>query len=63
MNYFNERDSMDLYHLKTFFILGKIQNFTKTSEALCVTQSAVSHAIKKLEASISAARWSSEPQS
>ena len=44
--------SMDLYHLKTFFILGKIQNFTKTAEHLFITQSAVSHAIKKLEFSL-----------
>lgn len=43
---------MDLYHLKTFFILAKIKNFTKTAEHLFVTQSAVSHAIKKLENSI-----------
>ncbi len=43
---------MDLYHLKTFFTLAKIQNFTKAAEHLFITQSAVSHAIKKLEASI-----------
>lgn len=43
---------MDLYHLKTFFILAKVKNFTRAAEALFVTQSAVSHAIKKLEASI-----------
>jgi DNA-binding transcriptional LysR family regulator len=43
---------MDLYHLKTFFTLGKIRNFTKTADHLHITQSAVSHAIKKLEASI-----------
>ncbi|MBU1342882.1 MAG: LysR family transcriptional regulator [Proteobacteria bacterium] len=43
---------MDLYHLKTFFVLAKIKNFTKTADRLFVTQSAVSHAIKKLENSI-----------
>lgn len=43
---------MDLYHLKTFFTLAKIKNFTRTAEHLFVTQSAVSHAIKKLENSI-----------
>ncbi|WP_022665879.1 LysR family transcriptional regulator [Desulfospira joergensenii] len=43
---------MDLYHLKTFFILAKIKNFTRAAEALFVTQSAVSHAIKKLETSL-----------
>ncbi len=43
---------MDLYHLKTFFTLGKIRNFTRTADHLNITQSAVSHAIKKLETSI-----------
>lgn len=43
---------MDLYQLKTFFTLGKIRNFTKTADHLCVTQSAVSHALKKLEQSL-----------
>lgn len=46
---------MDLYHLKTFFTLGKIRNFTRTADHLHITQSAVSHAIKKLENSIDAA--------
>ena len=46
---------MDLYHLKTFFTLGKIRNFTRTADHLHITQSAVSHAIKKLETSIDAA--------
>ena len=43
---------MDLYHLKTFFLLAKVKNFTQAAELLFVTQSAVSHAIKKLETSI-----------
>ncbi|WDP91579.1 MAG: LysR family transcriptional regulator [Desulfobacter sp.] len=43
---------MDLYHLKTFFTLAKVKNFTRAAEQLFVTQSAVSHAIKKLEASV-----------
>ncbi len=43
---------MDLYHLKTFFFLAKVKNFTKAASLLFVTQSAVSHAIKKLEASV-----------
>jgi DNA-binding transcriptional LysR family regulator len=43
---------MDLYHLKTFFFLAKVKNFTKAAGLLFVTQSAVSHAIKKLEASV-----------
>jgi DNA-binding transcriptional LysR family regulator len=43
---------MDLYHLKTFFFLAKVKSFTKAASLLFVTQSAVSHAIKKLEASV-----------
>lgn len=43
---------MDLYQLRTFFVLAKIKNFTKAAESLFVTQSAVSHAVKKLESSI-----------
>ena len=43
---------MDLYHLKTFFTLARIKNFTRAADQLFVTQSAVSHAIKKLEASL-----------
>ncbi len=43
---------MDLYQLKTFFTLAKIKNFTKAASLLFVTQSAVSHAIKKLETSL-----------
>ncbi len=43
---------MDLYHLKTFFTLAKVKSYTKTAELLFVTQSAISHAIKKLETSI-----------
>ncbi|MFH2091657.1 MAG: LysR family transcriptional regulator [Pseudomonadota bacterium] len=43
---------MDLYQLKTFFTLAKVKNFTRAADVLFVTQSAVSHAIKKLEDSI-----------
>lgn len=43
---------MDLYQLKTFFTFGKILNFTDTANYLYITQSAVSHAIKKLEQSV-----------
>nr|WP_319397242.1 LysR family transcriptional regulator [uncultured Desulfobacter sp.] len=43
---------MDLYHLKTFFFLAKEKNFTQAAQRLFVTQSAVSHAIKKLESSM-----------
>ncbi len=44
---------MDLYQLKTFFTLAKAESFTKAAEILFVTQSAVSHSIKKLETSLS----------
>lgn len=43
---------MDLYQLKTFFTLAKVESYTKAAETLFLTQSAVSHAIKKLENSI-----------
>ncbi|MCG8551421.1 MAG: LysR family transcriptional regulator [Desulfobacterales bacterium] len=43
---------MDLYHLKTFFVLAKEKKFTQAARRLFVTQSAVSHAIKKLETSM-----------
>ena len=43
---------MDLYHLKTFFALAKVKNFTQAAGTLFVTQSAVSHALKKLETSL-----------
>ncbi len=42
---------LDLYQLKTFFIFGKVFNFTETANMMCITQPAVSHAINKLEAS------------
>ncbi|MCG8531189.1 MAG: LysR family transcriptional regulator, partial [Desulfovibrionales bacterium] len=43
---------MDLYQLKTFFTLAKENHFTRAAERLFVTQSAVSHALKKLETSV-----------
>lgn len=43
---------MDLYHLKTFFTLAKVKSFTQAAKLLFVTQSAVSHSIKKLEISL-----------
>lgn len=42
---------MDLYQLKTFFVLGKVGSYTATADFMGVTQSAVSHAAKKLERS------------
>ena len=47
-----ERLLMDLYQLKTFYILCLNKSYTVAAKKLFVTQSAVSHAIKKLEASI-----------
>ncbi|MCF6247912.1 MAG: LysR family transcriptional regulator [Desulfobacula sp.] len=52
MNIIHTKAIMDLYQLRTFFTLAKIKNFTQTAQALFVTQSAVSHAIKKLEDSV-----------
>lgn len=43
---------MDLYQLKTFFTLANVKSFTKAAGLLFVTQSAVSHSIKKLEISV-----------
>lgn len=40
---------LDLNKLKTFYILAGIRSYTGCAEKLCLTQSAVSHAIKKLE--------------
>ena len=43
---------MDLYQLKTFFLVCNCQSFTKAAKKLYITQSAVSISIKKLERSI-----------
>ncbi len=43
--------NLDLYQLRTFFTVAQTLNFTEASKRLYVTQSAVSHAIKKLERS------------
>jgi len=40
---------MDLNKLRTFYILAGTRSYTGCAEKLCLTQSAVSHAIKKLE--------------
>ncbi|OIO03927.1 MAG: hypothetical protein COX65_03240 [Elusimicrobia bacterium CG_4_10_14_0_2_um_filter_56_8] len=41
--------SLDLYQLKTFFTVARTLNFTEAAKRLHITQSAVSHAVKKLE--------------
>jgi DNA-binding transcriptional LysR family regulator len=43
---------MELNTLKTFFILAQTGNYSKSAQKLFVTQSAVSHAIKRLETSV-----------
>ena len=43
---------VDLNKLKTFHILAGTQSYTGCADKLCLTQSAVSHAIKKLEADL-----------
>lgn len=40
---------MDLNKLRTFYILAGAKSYTRCADKLCLTQSAVSHAIKKLE--------------
>ncbi len=40
---------VDLNKLKTFYILAGTKSYTGCADKLCLTQSAVSHAIKKLE--------------
>jgi hypothetical protein len=45
---------MELNHLKTFFTLARAKSFTKAAGLLFVSQSAVSHSIKKLESSVNA---------
>jgi DNA-binding transcriptional LysR family regulator len=42
---------LDLYQLRTFFTVAQTLNFTAAARKLYVTQSAVSHSIKKLERS------------
>lgn len=44
--------AIDLYQLKVFWTFSRIRHFTRTAEELYVTQSAVSHALKKLERSL-----------
>lgn len=41
--------NVDLNLYKTFYIVAKCNNFTKASEELCISQPAVTQAVKKLE--------------
>jgi DNA-binding transcriptional LysR family regulator len=43
---------MELNTLRTFFVLAQTGNYSKSAQKLFVTQSAVSHAIKRLETSL-----------
>ena len=43
---------VDLNKLRTFYILAGTRNYTACAEKLYLTQSAVSHAIKELEAEL-----------
>ncbi len=43
--------ALDLYQLKVFWTFARFRHVTRTAEQLFVTQSAVSHALKKLSAS------------
>jgi DNA-binding transcriptional LysR family regulator len=43
--------TLDLYQLRTFFTAAQTLNFTEAAGRLYITQSAVSHAIRKLERS------------
>lgn len=43
--------ALDLYQLKTFWVFARLRSVTQTAERMFVTQSAVSHALKKLERS------------
>ena len=43
--------ALDLHQLKTFWAFARLRSVTQTAERMFVTQSAVSHALKKLERS------------
>ena len=45
----NERSFMDTQNIKTFLLLAKLKNFTKTAEQLFVAQSTVTNRIADLE--------------
>lgn len=44
--------SLNLNHLRTFFVLARTLNYTEAARRLYVTQPAVSHAMKNLEAGL-----------
>jgi LysR family transcriptional activator of glutamate synthase operon len=50
--FLKERPVMELSQLKTFRLVAEILNFTRASERLHMTQSAVSHQIKALESEL-----------
>jgi DNA-binding transcriptional LysR family regulator len=53
---------LDLYQLRTFHALAQTGSFTRAGQRLNLTQSAVSHALAKLEASVGAALMERRPR-
>lgn len=45
----NKIHNLELSHLKTFFTVAKTRSFTEAGKKLFISQSAVSHSVKKLE--------------
>jgi DNA-binding transcriptional LysR family regulator len=45
----NKFHDLELSHLKTFFTVAKTRSFTEAGKKLFISQSAVSHSVKKLE--------------
>jgi DNA-binding transcriptional LysR family regulator len=52
INCYNSAVACDLYQLKTFYVLARTLSFTEAARKLFITQPAVSHSLKKLEASL-----------
>lgn len=43
---------MNLFQLRYFVTLAKMQHYTKAAHELCITQPSLSHAISQLEAEL-----------
>ena len=46
---------MNLFQLRYFVTLAKMQHYTKAAHELCITQPSLSHAISQLEAELGVA--------
>ena len=46
---------MNLFQLRYFVTLAKMQNYTRAAHELCITQPSLSHAISQLEAELGVA--------